>query len=428
MARPEPPVSQHGFATVDDIDDAPAFAYKDDMGRRHQADPEPMIDFDSLDDCKAGRSVRLQPREGRGVLDVFVCTAETADATGVLLLDGKAVAAGDGRYQVELPPGEHTVEVQGADAASSAFTLAEGERVCFTTGQGVAIRNQVEYRTQLYRVEDGAEIMPLLEGQGAKASNIGCLTAVAGVVALVVSVVAVMLAPEGLAQGVATAFVLASTAALVTGVAVGITATRRLHRRAASARVGPVHRVAGDGRAIAFPSPIDVRDWRRNDGSHGVAIAFDLFLYRVTRRPGGPASYSGANEALALSHASRPRLRIDDAEVPCDWSTWFYRLPVGEHHFVAEYGPDPVDGFTARHEFSFEVEDVGDVAVVHLPFRVFRVWDESGRRLTAFRPQIASRVTKEARSLVARSQGDSVPKSDWVPPRIWPRNGHGAAE
>lgn len=38
-----------------------------------------------------------------GLLDVFVFTDETADATGVLLLDDRPVAAGDGRCQIKVP-------------------------------------------------------------------------------------------------------------------------------------------------------------------------------------------------------------------------------------------------------------------------------------------------------------------------------------
>ncbi|WP_199034228.1 hypothetical protein [Glycomyces salinus] len=355
------------------------------------------------------------------MLDVFVCTSETADATGVLVLDGRPVAAGDGRYQIELPPGGHRVEVQGADAASSEFDLAPGERVCFTAGHSVAVRHQSEYRTRLYRVRDGSDYMPVLSASESNRSGVGCLMAVAGTVVLALSATLAAVLPEGVVAEVAAVVAAAGALALIAGVTIGIVSTRRFHRRAKSARLEPVHRSVGNG-AFAFPSPEDLRTWRQTGTALGVAVVFDLFFYRLSRGSDGVAAYAGSNRELALAHAGRPRLWIDGVEVPSDWSTWYYSLAAGEHRFRAEYGPDPLDGSTVRHEFAFEVKNTDDIAVLQVPVRVFRIWDDTEQRLTGPAPQIAHRVSKRARNLAARSDGRN-PGDFWHPPRSWPRKG-----
>ncbi|WP_026923449.1 hypothetical protein [Glycomyces arizonensis] len=411
------PAAKHGFHAADDVDNAPEFAYRDEAGRRYQADPNLVFEFDSVADYKAGRSTEAHAREGLGLLDVFVCTDAAAAATGVLLLDDRPVAAGDGRYQIEVAPGRHRIEVQGADASSGEFTVAPGERVCYTTGQGVSVRHQPGYRTHLYRARDGSDHLPVLTGAAANAGNLGCLSAVAGLVLIVASAVWMFLVQEGVMVVIAGVLVFLGLAMLVGGMIVGFGTTSRLHRRVRAARVEPVHRSAGS--ALAFPAPEDLRLSRKGTDTTGAAIMFDLFFYRLTRRPDGTAVYSGRQEALALAHAARPRLWIDGAEAPCDWATWFYPLSPGEHRFSVEYGPDPFGGATVRHEFAFAVADRGDVAVLHVPVRVFRVWDERSQRLTGLPPQLGHRVSKRSLTAVARADGQDGIGEAWTPSRVW---------
>ncbi|WP_100448890.1 hypothetical protein [Glycomyces xiaoerkulensis] len=416
MADPPPRDSKRGFGGAEDVDDAPAFAYRDADGRRYRPEDGPPVQFASTADLRRGRSTTMTPGEGRGVLEVFVCTSESADATGILLVDGEPVGAGDGHYQVEISAGAHTLGVQGADAASAAFSLAPGERIRYTTGQGVAVRNQLDFRTQLYRLKDGHDLMPVFGRSQGNAANGGCLLAVSGGVVLAGALLWAVLAPEGTTQAVAAIAVLVGVAMLVGGAALGIGTTRRLHKRAKAARVEPVHRTSVGG-PVAFPAPVDLRSWR--GARRGVAIVFDLYLYRVTRRPDGRAVYSGRGEPLATAHAGGLRCWIDGVRTECDWSTWFYPLAASEHRFRIEYGPDPLDGSEAAHEFTFKVKNVDDIAVLHVPVRVFRIWDETAQRLTGFPPQVRHRVSKLARPAGGLGGAPVEQQDDWTPPRVW---------
>lgn len=392
------------FRDPQDVDDAPRAAYRDRDGRRHEAPGAPTLRFDSVEDYRAGRSAAADPGPGSGLLDVLVCTAATADRTGVLLLDGAPVAAGDGRYQVEVAPGTHRLDVQGADAASAVFTVAAGERVHFTTGQGVAVRHQVDYRTQLYRVRDASDLLPVLGGRAANVSGAGCLIAVVGAIALAFAMVAVPLSDGGTFGAVAGAIGGVGGLVLIGGAAMGITATRSLHKRAKANRLESART---DGGATAYPSAEDARG-----KAQGLLVVYDLFLYRLSRADDGTLAYEGTGEALALAHAGRLRTWIDDAEVPCDWAAWNYPLTPGPHRFRVDY-----DGEAAT-EFTVDVPVHGDAAVLHVPVRVFRVWDGTG-----FEPlpaQIAHRITKRAKTAVGRVYQNNADPDDWVPPRIWP--------
>lgn len=420
MAGQESSASKHGFRSPDDVDNAPLAPYRDVSGRRYRAEDDLLVDFDSVEEYRAGRSAAMQPREGQGVLDVFVCTSRTADATGVLVLNGRPIAAGDGRYQVELPPGTYSLDVQGADATTAEFELAPGERVCFTTGYSVSVAHQVEYRTQLYRVQDGTDYLPMLDASELNRSGIGCLVGAGALAVLLVAGLLTVFLPEGTWTDAASVVTAVSALTLVGSVVANLLVVRRLHRRAESKRIEPVHRSAENG-AIAFPSPEDLRTWHRRGTPLGVAVVFDLFFYRLTREADGAVVYTGSSEALALAHAGRPRLWIDGAEVPCDWSTWYYPLSAGEHRFTVEYGPEP-DGSTVRHDFSHKVVDTDDISVLQVPIRVFRIWDERQQRLTALPPQAADRVSKKARYAVTRMDGRKS-GDFWHPPRLWPAPG-----
>jgi hypothetical protein len=383
--------------------DAPPEAYRDRDGRRCEAPGAPRLRFDTVADYRAGRSATLDPGAGSGLLDVLVCTAATFDRTGVLLLDGVPVAAGDGRYQLEVAPGRHRLDVQGADAASAAFDIGAGERVHFTTGQGVAVRHQVDYRTQLYRVRDAADLLPVLGGRAANASGAGCLLAVVGALALLTAVIASAVGAAAVAgpAGIA-AFVLLGGGGLM-----GFLATRSLHKRAKGNRLAPERTEAG---ATAYPSPEDAR----GKVSGGPLLVFDLFLYRATRDPDGSIAYSGIGDTLALAHAGPLRTWIDDAEVPCDWAAWHYPLSAGPHRFRVDYAGE------ASTEFTLDVPGVGDAAVVHVPVRVFRVWDSASEAFEALPAEITHRITKRPKTAVGRTYQNNADPDDWVPPRIWP--------
>jgi hypothetical protein len=410
----------HGFTGPGDVDPQP-HDYRDADGRRHQAPGAPPLRYDTIADYREGRSAPADPSAGNGLLDVLVCTAETLDAAGVLLVDGAPVAAGDGRYQIDLPPGPHRLEVQGRDGAAAAFTLAPGERVHYTTGQGVAVRHQVEFRTQLYRVRDASEFVPVLTQGAANRSGAGCLTAVVGLAVVIAAAVATQFVDSAAVEIALGVTGLAAAAALIAGTVLALRQSGGLHKRAKANRL-PSERVTGatgplTGPAVAFPSPQDAREWAAGRTVRGPLVVFDLFLYRLARRPDGTVSYTGRGEPLALAHAAGVRCRIDGAEVPADWAAWHYPLAAGTHRCRVEYG-----GGEAACEFAIEVPAVDDMAVVHVPVRVFRIWDEAARAFTDLPPQIAQRTVKRAKGIVGQTYVNNADSDDWVPPRLWPQS------
>ncbi|MCH7229378.1 hypothetical protein L0U85_00650 [Glycomyces sp. L485] len=340
-----------------------------------------------------GASVAVEPGAGLGMLDVFVCTNGSATGAGVLLVDGDVVGAGDGRYQVELAPGEHRLEVQGSEAATWAFSVAAGERVYFTSAHAVAIPQQPGFRVWLYQVEDDSCFFPAVTRKAARSASLGCLLTVAGLIAVMVAAVWAASTGSRDAETVAALAVVLSAVGLVTGVAMGVRTAQRMQRDLEASRVGTWRRADSAtclrGEAVAFPSTHDLHLWPAEES--GVSLVFDLLLYRVARASDGVA-YSGSGASLALAHAGEVRLRIDGVEVPCDWSVWFYPLTTGIHVFRVEYGPD-AEGDAAVHEFTL---DVGETATVHVPVRAFRVFDESTGLLSRLTPRISHYAEDQA--------------------------------
>ncbi|WP_100448894.1 hypothetical protein [Glycomyces xiaoerkulensis] len=392
------------------LDTEPRAAYRDADGRAFAGERPDLIRFEPAVSFRAGESQSVQPPPGHGLLDVLVCTDPACGGTGVLLLDGEVVGAGDGRYQVAVEPGPHRLEVQGADASSTEFTSRTGERVCFTSGHGVSVRHLTGFHTRLYRVTEGSDFLPQINREAARSASVGCLVTIVSLVALLVAAVWAALTGSQVADFAAGTAVLLSAVGLMTGVAMGVRTTHRLHREAESARIAvrrerdPASCLAAA--AVGFPSPNDLRRWGRSVS--GAALVFDLMLFRVIRGPDGEVAYTGDASELALSHAGRLRTRIDGVEVPCDWATWHYPLDEGPHRFAIEYGPDGLGG-TARHEFTL---DVRGLSIVYVPVRVFRIWDPVRRELTGREPEITHSLTADGVADVTRL--------DWMPTRLWP--------
>jgi hypothetical protein len=420
MSQPEDAAAKHGFTSLADVDPFPKSVYRDRDGQSRIA-PGFLARFDTAEACAKKASPDLQPSAGKALLDLFVCTDPRADGAGVVLLDGTAVASGDGRYQTEVEPGRHRLEVQGADATSTEFTAAAGERVCFTTGQGAAVRHHIEFRTELFRVRGPEGFMPVLSARAANASSVGCLLAVVAVPVIIGAGIAMSFLTGTVVQVVLSVVLLLGLAALVAGFTMGVTTTRRLHKRAKGLRLESHRRaepVAGGftGNATAFPGPEDARAWAEDQRVRGVLLVFDLFLYRLTRLADG-AEYTGTGEYLALAHAAGLRLWIDGAEAPADWASWHYPLAPGEHRFTVEYGDTE-----ARYEFTVNVKDVDDLTVVHVPVQVFRIWDAAaGRPAESLPPRIAHMVQREAKSALGKLNRNESQIDVWIPTRYWPR-------
>ncbi|THV30110.1 hypothetical protein [Glycomyces paridis] len=409
MAGPTDQAAKHGFTSLDEVDPVPR-AYRDRDGR-HFAAPGVLARFDTAEAFAKRSSPDLQPSVGKALLDLYVCTDLPVGGTGTVLLDGTAVAAGDGRHQIEVEPGRHRIEVQGGDATTAEFEAAAGERVCFTTGHGAAVRNLHEFRTILYRVKGPEGFAAQLTGKAANASATGCLLALAGVPVIIGAAIAVSVVSSPAAQIVWSVLLLLGVAALVAGFTLGVTVTNRLQKKAAAHRLDAQHRTSGS--AVAFPSAEDARVWAKGRGVRGVVLVLDLFLYRLTRS-GGTAEYTGVGDHLALAHADGVRVRIDGAEAPADWAAWHYPLAPGEHAFAVEYG----DG-EARHEFTVKVKDVDDLTVVHVPVQVFRFWDADRAAPATLAPRIAHSVQYEAKSLVGQVTRKESENVNWVPLRYW---------
>jgi hypothetical protein len=408
-------VAKHGFTSLDDVDPTPMSAYRDRDGRGYVA-PGFLARFDPAAAVTKGDSPDLDPSEGKALLDLFVCTDERAEGTGVVLLDGRAVAAGDGRYQAEVEPGRHRLEVQGYDATTTEFEAVAGERVCFTTGQGAAVRHHIEFRTELRRVTGREGFMPVLSGRAANASGIGCLLSLAALPVMIGSGIAMAFVSGPVAVAVFSVLILLGLAALVTGFTMGVGTTGRLHKRAKATRLDSRRTV---GTATAFPGPVDAQEWEKERDARGVLLVFDLFLYRLTRGPEG-AEYTGAGDHLALAHAAGLRLWIDGAEAPADWASWHYPLAPGEHRFTVEYGAVEAGAGEARHEFTVKVEDVDDLTVVHVPVQVFRLWDTVAAAPATLPPRIAHHVQREAKSPLAKLNRNESQRDEWTPTRHWP--------
>ncbi|MEU5155342.1 hypothetical protein [Glycomyces sp. NPDC021274] len=417
--------SKRGFSAPNNIDAIPEAAYRDAAGRRYETPNAPALQFATIADYREGRTATLSPSAGNGLVDVLVCTVESMDATGVLLLDGVPIAAGDGRYQFEVAPGEHRLEVQGIDASTTEFSINAGATAHFTTGQGCAVRHQVDFRTQLYRVKDASDFVPVLSQKAANRSGAGCLLALAGVLLCVLTaVLAMFVGDDSAASELIGIPALIGVVALVVGFIFGVRTTGALHKRAKANRL-PTGRTAPGrhgvltGQAVAFPSPQDAKDWSAERAVQGPLMVFDLHLFRLTRNADGTAAYTGSGETLALAHAAGVRAWIDDAEVPCDWAAWHYPLAAGEHRCRVVYGDDE-----AALDFTFTVAAVPDMTVLHVPIRVFRIWDERTGALIGFPPQIAQAVTKVPQSKLGKVANTDNGKADqWVPLRFWPGPG-----
>lgn len=408
--------SKRGYTSLDDVDPYPRAAYRDRDGRHYSA-PGFSARYDSSQAFAKKASPDLPSPPTNALVDLFVATNVRSDGAGVLLLDGEAVASGDGRYQFEVEPGRHRLEVQGYDASSTEFEAAPGERVCLTTAHGVSVRRQTDFRTELYRVR-GPEGLVLRSVAG---SGMGCLAAILGVLMLGVSGLLMSFFSFGLAaEIVMTVLIGVGFVLIVAGFLTEIRPVRRLHKHAKDLRLDPARRtvpVPGGfgGDAVAFPSPEDAREWARERRVRGVLLVFDLFLYRLTREPGRPAEYSGTGEDLAMAHAEGLRLWIDGAEAPCDWASWHYPLEAGEHVFAVEYG-----GGETRHEFTVKAKDRDDLTVIQVPVQVFRLWNTRSGRGEALEPRIAHKVQREARSEIGKLNRRPGERDEWVPGRYFP--------
>ncbi|THV34388.1 hypothetical protein [Glycomyces buryatensis] len=418
--QPKQETTQRGFTSHDDTDAYPKAAYCDRDGRRYTT-PAFTGRFDEPDVCRKGHSPDLEPAGNRALLDVFICTNARADGAGVLLLDGEVLAAGDGRYQLEIDPGPHRLEVQGYDASSTNFEAAAGERVCYSTGHSVAVRRQVDFRTELYRVRGPEGFLPVLSVKSANVSGVGCLMAVAGLPLLFIGGIVGGFVPNPW-QSILFVMAFVGAVILVTGSTMGITTTRRLHKRANEMRL-EIERIPAPvpggytGTAVAFPSAADAREWAKGRRVGGVLLVFDLFLYRLSRAPRQPAEYTGIGETLALSHAGSLKLWIDGAEAPCDWASWYYPLAPGEHRFAVDYG----DG-DASHEFTVKVTDHNDMTVVQVPVQVFRLWNTYANAGEALEPRVTHAVTRKAQSTLGKLNQNPSTNDEWVPGRYWPMN------
>lgn len=417
MEPPQTPrEAEHGFTDAADIDRVPKAAYRDETGRRYEAPEAPAMRFDSIEVYREGRSAPVAPSADMGLLDVLVCTDATLEATGVLILDGTPIAAGDGRYQFELSPGTHRLEVQGLDAASAEFTVAAGEKVHFTTGQSVAVRHQVDFRTHLYRVRDDTDLVPVLSERAANRSGLGCLTALVGTALIVVVGFTAQFAENDILELAAVLAAFVGLAALIGGTIAALRTSMGLHKRAKANRVAVERTKPATGTlagpAVAFPSAYDAKEWCAGREVRGPLLVFDLFLYRVTRHADGTASYSGDGEALAFANADSVRAWIDGEKVPADWAAWHYPLKPGEHRCRVEYDEAAV-------EFTFEVADVADLSVIHVPVRVFRIWDDRTQSSADLPPQITHREVKRARSIANKTLSGRTDSNNWVPPRLW---------
>lgn len=417
MTEQQNPTAKHGFTSLDDADAVPKSVYRDRDGRNYIV-PGFLARFDPVLAFLKKASPNLEPAAGKVLLDLFVCTDERVDGSGVVLLDGTAVASGDGRYQAEIEPGRHRLEVQGYDATTTEFEAAAGERVCFTTGHSAAVRHQIDFRTELYRVTGPEGFLPTLSGKATNASSAGCLMVIGGIPVIVGSGIAASIVSNPVAEAVLSVLALLGLVALVVGFIMGVKTTGRLHKRAKATRLESrrsVAPVAGGfaSTAVAFPSAADARDWVKERSARGVLLVFDLFLYRLTRNSNG-AEYTGSGEHLALAHAEGLRLWIDELEAPADWASWHYPLAPGEHRFAVDYG----DG-EARHEFAVKVKDVDDLTVVHVPVQVFKLWDADAAAPEILPPRIAHSIQREAKSALAKLNRNESARDEWVPTRYW---------
>jgi hypothetical protein len=69
------------------------------------------------------------------------------------------------------------------------------------------------------------------------------------------------------------------------------------------------------------------------------------------------------------------------------------------------------------------VKDVDDVAVLQVAVRDFKIRDETEQRVTGLPPQIANRISRQARSSASRlHEGKRNQQDNWIPARTWPRS------
>jgi hypothetical protein len=244
---------------------------------------------------------------------------------------------------------------------------------------------------------------------------------VAGLLLLVTGAIVASVVDSEFLQILFGAAAVVGAAGLVGGCIAGFRTTGRLHQRATALRVQPVYRTRPApsvlvGASVAFPSPFDLRDWAHRRRELGVALVFDLFLYRAVKH--GVVAYEGTGPGPALAAAGGLWLWIDGIATPCDWSVWHYPLPQGRHTFrVAYEGPE---GESAEHTFELDVRNPASPAVVHVAVRVFRIWDPAAGRHLMLPPQIAHRLARRPQQRISKYSNGHRTEDGWSPHRIWP--------
>jgi hypothetical protein len=421
--RDRPPLKGRQVRRYADRDDVERYLLNAWANRPHRTDvfgwPHP-VTAHTATEFHEGRSPTVGPGPDRGMLDILLSTRGSGDGAGVLLIDGDLVAAGDGRYQVEIEPGRHIVEVQGREAAQAAITIVPGERVCLTTDQSGDLVATDRHTSPIARI-DRLERLRMPESRGKT------LRRRSGIALLLLALLVYF---GGIVYGHATSPEVAAGSALrrftftpegnrlfwsscCLAIAVVVPAVvligwdRVNHRKAIAdhldADLGRDEHcdVPGSGPAVHIADGVHHRKYMP-PGASGVLVKYALQAHRVAadRQRESVPDWSGDSPALSASYVEPPRANIDGVPVPCSWGTWFYALPPGGHRIAvrvsgaynSQVGEVAYSGEPDMVRETTVTVEPGQVVDLRVLADVYRVWRPGEQLVESFTPRLELRA------------------------------------
>ncbi|THV41629.1 hypothetical protein [Glycomyces buryatensis] len=321
----------------------------------------------------------IAPRPGEGILSLL----SQADATApVIVVDGRPVACGAGQFDLALPAGTHSVEVQGTRTADPVVVrIAEGAvaRVGYFEDPASGDRALGDFPEQLEKVGD----------------NSGCLVWLIQAWALV-----------AVLWGLVEIFVNKDT---VTGVVVFASiALVALICLPASRRAKRTHFRKRLEKLRPPPRPTEPYPWDARGGSTALllgaaadvpvpagAAAIDLELH-CRRHLWTGRRKNKLGTFLARTWTRPPRVEIDGVVQPASWGRWRYAVPPGPHRVAVTVDGTPLNltipthhtGETAARTEVDTYAGPGTATRLRAEAHVYAIWRPRTGRIESFGPRL----------------------------------------
>ncbi|QSB04659.1 hypothetical protein [Natronoglycomyces albus] len=342
-----------------------------------------LIEAHTLDQVRDGDSPQLTVPAEMAMLDILLTDNDNIGNSSILLLDGKLLCAGDGRYQIPLAPGPHTVEAQNVRAAQVSIVARAGERICLTTERGIGLIAQVKAPSEFLRP---------FQPPSRRRWRLGVLGLSTG------------------AFGAAAAAGAPGIGALIGAMVlvVGLRLTMRTNHRTLLKAITPWNVDLGRSEQIDLPGAGQASQKtyrpvpRPRKKTTGLLVEYDLRLHRVAAKksPWESSTHTGDSPSLVRAYAAPPKIRIDGHTLPSTWGAWLYELKPGTYEVNIGVDADTPNQFaqrntgrTTQHRTAQVTIRAGKVTKIRARAHVYRVWRPENDQVESFTPRLDLRLS-----------------------------------